>query len=78
MSLQEIKNYLMQVKIASLASLSAHFKCDADVLRCMMAHWMKKGCIRQFNKTPACGGACVKCPSQQVEIYEWLEQPIAL
>ncbi len=72
MSLLEIKQYLQQMKIVSLEALCAHFKCNADVLRCMLSHWLRKGCVRQFNKTAACGGSCAKCPQSRVEIYEWL------
>lgn len=72
MSLVELKKYLLQVKIASLASLCNYFNCDSELLRSMLAHWMRKGCIRQFNKTAACGGACVKCSTLNTEIYEWV------
>ena len=74
MSLLEIKNYLKQVKIASIAKLSAHFNCDSDVLRNMMGHWMRKGCIRQFIQSSACGKTCGKCATPPVvEIYEWID-----
>ncbi|MEO8402429.1 MAG: FeoC-like transcriptional regulator [Gammaproteobacteria bacterium] len=73
MNLIEIKNYLMRVRIASLSSLCVYFNCDSDLLRCMLSHWTKKGCVRKFAKSEACGGACVKCGPQMMEIYEWLE-----
>ncbi len=78
MNLIDIKNYLKQVKIVTLATLCEHFKCDSDVLRNMMAHWMRKGCIRKFTKEPGCGKTCMKCVPQTVEIYEWIEssQPV--
>ncbi|HLB57660.1 MAG TPA: FeoC-like transcriptional regulator [Gammaproteobacteria bacterium] len=72
MSLLDIKTYLMQVKIASLSSLCIYFNCDSELLRKMLCHWMRKGCIRQFSKTDACGGKCAKCPSALTEIYEWV------
>lgn len=74
MSLLEIKNYLQQVKIASIEKLSAHFKCDSGVLRNMMSHWLRKGCIRQFVQSSACGKTCGKCATPPVvEIYEWID-----
>ena len=72
MSLLDIKKHLMQVKIASLSSLCVYFNCESDVLRNMLGHWMRKGCIRQFNKTAACGGNCTKCLPTMTEIYEWV------
>jgi len=74
MSLLEIKRYLMQVKIASLTSLCTYFNCDADVLRGMLAHWVRKGCVRQGLKTPACGKKCGQCTIPLTEIYEWISE----
>ncbi|MDX1901698.1 MAG: FeoC-like transcriptional regulator [Gammaproteobacteria bacterium] len=73
MSLLEIRDHLMQVKMASLSSLAVYFNRDADVLRGMLSHWVRCGRVRCFMKTAACGGACHKCPSATTEIYEWLE-----
>ncbi|HSW93385.1 MAG TPA: FeoC-like transcriptional regulator [Gammaproteobacteria bacterium] len=73
MSLLDIKNYLMDVKIASMATLAAHFKCDSDVLRNMICHWMRKGCVRQFVRSSECAKTCGKCATPPVlEIYEWV------
>lgn len=70
MSLLEIKNYLMRVKIASLASLSQYFDCDSDVLRNMLSHWIRKGCVRKCAK--ACTTPCGQCNAAMTEIYEWI------
>lgn len=72
MNLLEIKNYLMRVKIASLSSLCTYFNCDSDLLRGMLSHWIRKGCVRQCLKTANCGTKCVKCSPSVTEIYEWV------
>lgn len=72
MSLLEIKNYMMQVKMTTLGALCSQFHADPDTLRCMLKHWMVKGCIRQCMKKPACGSKCFKCPTMAMEIYEWV------
>lgn len=72
MSLLEIKAYLTQVKIASLASLCAYFKCDSELCRNMMMHWVRKGCVRTAAKPASCG-SCTKCGP---EIYEWIDQSL--
>lgn len=72
MNLLEIKNYLMRVKVASLASLSAYFNCDSDVLRNMLSHWVRKGCVRECIKASACGTKCAQCKVPTIEIYEWV------
>lgn len=71
MSLLAIKHYLSEVKIANLANLTAYFKKHPDLLRDMLAHWIRKGKIRKFAKSALCGGKCVKCDPMMVEIYEW-------
>ncbi len=72
MSLLEIKNYLMRVKMASLASLCTYFNCDSDILRNMLNHWIKKGCVRRCMKTSNCGTKCMNCNVAATEIYEWV------
>lgn len=78
MSLLDIKQHLMQVKIATLASLCAFFKTDPDTLRCMLSHWVRKGKVRQCLKKPACGSKCFKCPTLSIEIYEWMDSAAIL
>ena len=75
MSLLEIKQYMMQVKMATLGSLCGFFKVDADTMRCLLSHWIQKGKIRSCTKTPACGTKCAKCPSAVTELYEWIDFP---
>lgn len=72
MNLLEIKNYLMRVKMASLSSLCLYFNCDSEVLRGMLGHWIRKGCVRCCQKTAKCGSQCVQCSPLLTEIYEWI------
>ena len=71
MTLVAIKQHMMQVKIATLSNLCLLFKSDPETLRCMLAHWVRKGNLRQCTKKPACGSQCFKCPTATTEIYEW-------
>lgn len=73
MSLIDIKNHMMNVKMSTLANLCSLFNVDPETLRCMLAHWIRKGKIRQCMKKPACGSQCFKCPSTTTEIYEWID-----
>lgn len=72
MSLIDIKKHMMRVKLASLSSLCHLFNLEAETLRCLLQHWMKKGKIRQCTKQPACGSKCFKCPTSATELYEWV------
>jgi putative ferrous iron transport protein C len=72
MNLLEIKNYLMRVRIASLSSLCTYFNCESELLRNMLGHWVRKGCVRKCAKTANCGTKCVQCSPLVTEIYEWV------
>ncbi len=74
MSLLELKAHLMQTRVATLGGLAQHFCCDPEVLRCMLGHWVRKGCLKQFTKMPGCGKKCVACKVIDYEIYEWKEK----
>ncbi|MBX3708991.1 MAG: FeoC-like transcriptional regulator [Gammaproteobacteria bacterium] len=73
MSLLDIKQHMVTVKMASLSSLCRLFNADPDTLRCMLQHWVRKGKIRQCVKKPACGSTCFQCPSLTTEFYEWVD-----
>ncbi len=72
MSLMDIKQHLMKVRIASLSSICVYFNADPDTLRGMLGHWMRKGRVRQCQKNPACASSCGKCSPLLTEIYEWV------
>lgn len=72
MNLIDIKKHLMLVKTASLGGLCAIFKSDPETVRCMLRHLIRKGCVRQCTREPACGTQCFKCPVAVTEVYEWV------
>lgn len=74
MNLLDIKQHMMEVKMASLSSLSVRFHGDTELLRAMLAHWVRKGKLRQCMKTPRCGVSCGMCSAHTTEIYEWIDQ----
>lgn len=73
MSLLDIKRHMIHVRMTTLGSLCNIFKTDPDTMRCLLRHWINKGCIRQCTKKPACGSQCFKCPTSSIELYEWVE-----
>ena len=72
MSLIAIKAHMLTVKFATLNSLCLLFNADAEQLRCMLQHWIRKGKIRQCVQQSACGTRCFKCPTAVTEMYEWV------
>lgn len=72
MTLVEVKQHMMRVKVASLASLSLCLQTEPTLLRQMLCHWERKGCVRKFKKTDLCGSQCQQCLPDVTEIYEWM------
>ena len=73
MNLIELKKYMQQVKITTVQQLCVVFSIEAETLRFMLSHWIKKGKIRPCTRKPACGNTCFKCPAANAEMYEWVE-----
>lgn len=71
MSLLAVKQHLQQIKIASLGRIAEYFQSDVDLMRQMLGHWVRKGCVKRFTKTPGCGKKCEQCSVVEYEIYEW-------
>lgn len=72
MNLVELKSYLVKVRIASLSSICVYFNIEPERLRQMLSHWVRKGCVRQCQRNPACASSCGKCSPLVTEIYEWV------
>lgn len=73
MTLLSIRDYMSQVKLASLQHLCGHFNTSPETIRCLLRHFIGKGKIRQCMRQPACGTKCFKCPVAVTEIYEWVD-----
>lgn len=78
MSLIAIKAHMMTVKRATLVNLCVLFNADAEQLRCMLSHWIRKGKLRQCVKKSACGSTCFGCPSATSEMYEWIGDEVVI
>lgn len=75
MHLLAIKQHLLQTKVATLTSLCMLFKTDKETMRCLLKHWMRKGCVRLCQQASVCGSVCSQCPFACTEIYEWVYNP---
>lgn len=71
MILADLKTYLQQHRQASLIDLSRHFDTDPEVLRTMLALWVRKGQVERFSFSPQCGESCQRCAPESTEIYRW-------
>jgi len=71
MSLLAIKQHMMKVRIASFQSICAYFNQDQTLLRQMLGHWIRKGCLRKMGRSAACE-SCKQCGELVTEVYEWV------
>lgn len=71
MLLSDIKQYLQQQKMLSLAELSQQFQTDAETMHNMLGVLIRKGQVRRCAKTPSCGTTCNQCILATVQFYEW-------
>lgn len=67
----ELKRYLAERKSVTLKDLSIRFAMDAQALRPMLDHWIRKGKLQR--SAPAQCGHCVSCAPEDLETYVWLE-----
>ncbi|QNT69104.1 FeoC-like transcriptional regulator [Defluviicoccus vanus] len=71
MILSELKTYLVERRRADLLDMSNRFDADADALRGMLDHWIRKGRVRRLPQPESCGGGC-SCSRRKPEVYEWV------
>lgn len=72
MLLTKLKEYVKTHRLVSLFELTTSFNVDPEILRDMLRLLIRKGKVRQQNKTNQCGSKCVKCHPFVTEMYEWV------
>ncbi len=73
MMLSDIKKYLIKHKSGSLYELSQYFNVTPDIMRDMLAIWVRKDQVTCFTKESICK-QCNKCDPIQFEMYAWKEK----
>ena len=68
-----IKAFLKERRFANLQELALHFCKQPEIMRCLLAYWIRKGKVRFQEKPIGCGTKCQCCHPQFVEIYQWIE-----
>jgi hypothetical protein len=73
MSLLELKNFIQHAKSANISQLAGHLRREPEVVRTMLAHWIRKGMVQQCKRQQLfCGTKCQKCDPTLLEAYEWV------
>ncbi|MBN2689220.1 MAG: FeoC-like transcriptional regulator [Gammaproteobacteria bacterium] len=73
MILADIKNYMIEHRVASINDLTNHFESDADTMREMLAIWIRKGKVRVVEDHSVKCNKCVQCQMLTTEMYEWID-----
>jgi hypothetical protein len=68
----QIKQYLIDRKIATLQDIAIHFRKETDTITPMLDIWVRKGKVKKNAGDPGCGIGCCKCDPATLETYEWL------
>ncbi|OQW90923.1 MAG: hypothetical protein BWK79_18355 [Beggiatoa sp. IS2] len=71
MTLFELKAYLQAHERATLTDMAYHFNSEPDVVAGMLAHWVRKGKVRQLVQT-SCHKGC--CAGNLPDLYEWVKR----
>ena len=72
----DIRNYMKERKVCSLADLSMKFKTSPDAMRGMLSHWERKGYMvcetsQQCGSGGGCKTGCGSCDASELEVYRW-------
>ncbi len=73
MTLADLRGYLQGRTGATLAELAQHFRADPEILRGMLAVWIRKGKVDRRPLAAGCGSGCGQCDPASVELYSWTE-----
>ena len=74
MILSRVSDYLRLHRQASLLDMSIGLDTDAEALRGMLDVLQRKGRVRKLPRGTACGGGCMKCKIDTVELYAWASE----
>ena len=71
MKLQELQEFIFDFGRVSLAEMKLYLQIDGDTLNPLLDSLVKKGVVQKSPTTEECK-TCQKCPSDEIEFYEWV------
>ena len=69
--LADLKHYLRERPMASLADIALRLDVEPDVARAMLERWISKGSVQRMVSERTCGG-CDLCQPGTQELYRWV------
>lgn len=70
--LADLKRYLRERPLASLADIAVHLDVPPEVARALLERWISKGAVQRIGSEGACGG-CDLCQPGARELYRWVQ-----
>ncbi|VEP14113.1 conserved hypothetical protein [Hyella patelloides LEGE 07179] len=72
MSLKELQDFVFDFHRVSLAEMKLYLQIDRDGLRPMIERLIETGKVQKSPTIEKCQ-SCQKCESDELELYEWIE-----
>lgn len=72
MKLTELQDFVFDFHRVSLAEMKLYLQIDGDKLRPMLDRLIKNGKVQKSPMAQECQ-TCLKCESDELEFYEWIE-----
>ena len=69
--LSDLKRYLSERPMATLADIALHLDVEPEVARAMLDVWIGKGRVQRIDDGPVCRG-CDLCTTGARELYRWV------
>jgi hypothetical protein len=73
MTLTDLRAYLKGRPGATLVEIAHHFRVDPDIVREMLAVWIRKGKVEKRSMGAGCGSACSRCDPASIALFVWTE-----
>ncbi len=71
MNLQELQEFVFNFQRVSIAEMKLYLQIDGDSLNPLLESLVKQGLIQKSLTSSECK-TCQKCPSEEIEFYEWV------
>jgi len=74
--LSDLKRYLSERPLASVADIALHLEVAPDVARAMLQPWIRKGRVQRLEGAEGCAG-CHLCQPGGRELYRWVSDGVS-
>ncbi|HEY2566343.1 MAG TPA: FeoC-like transcriptional regulator [Candidatus Aquirickettsiella sp.] len=73
-SLLALKKFIAEKKLVNLPLILQTFGTKQEETLAILELLIHKGCVKKYFKTLNCATPCLKCSSESLALYQWIEQ----